>query len=350
MPGMNALISLLDDFTQVPGLSGHEDAIARALAGYLAPLADALTIDPLGNVSARFGPPDGSPHLAVLAHMDTVGLLVKWIDTSSGVLGVVPVGGINWRALPGAAVRVGDGVPGVISIRSQHLARPHEPPPDADSITIQIDPSAAQEITVTTPITFAPQAIRLGASLYAAPGLDNRAGCAVLVALAQRLAESSPGCTVTLIGTVQEETTCAGAAHALRLAAPDATIFVDGTLSYDTPDVSTRGSVFLGGGPVLTAYLYVSGLNGWHAHPALRAHLVRTATAAGLPVQQDAVRGLMSDARTAAALGIPSALIGFPLRGKHGPLETLHLHDLTHTLELLDSALRQPLPDLSRGP
>jgi len=339
--------SLLRTLTQVPGVAGHEDAIARVMADHLAPLAAQVRIDALGNVIARFGPDGPVPRVAVLAHMDTVGFLVKAVH-EDGTLSVVQVGGVNVRALPGAAVRVGD-LPGVIGVRSQHLARPGEPAPDVEALYIQVDPLAAPGIEITTPVTYAPQTIPLGEHLFCSPYLDNRAGCAVLLALARRLAVDPPPAAVYLIATVQEETTCAGAMHALQAVAPDAALFVDGTLSYDTPDTRGSGAVRLGGGPVLTAFLYTSGLNGWHAHPALRAHLRQVAAAEGVPVQQDAVRGLMSDARVATWLGIPSALIGLPLRGKHAPFETAHLNDLTEAVRLLAAVLQRPLPDLSRG-
>jgi len=338
---------LLSALTQVPGVAGHEDAIARVIANQLAPLAAQVHVDSLGNVIARLGREDSVPRVAVLAHMDTVGFLVKRVN-DDGTLGVVQVGGVNIRALPGAAVRVGD-LPGVIGVRSEHLARPGEPTPDVDELYIQVDPLVASQIEIATPITYAPQVVPLGEQLWCSPYLDNRAGCAVLLALAHRLAADLPPAAVYLIATVQEETTCAGALHALRAVAPDAALFVDGTLSYDTPDTRGPGPVRLGGGPVLTAFLYVSGLNGWHAHPALRDHLKQVAAAEGIPVQQDAIRGLISDARVAAWLGIPSALIGLPLRGKHAPLETAHLNDLAEAVRLLAAALRRPLPELSRG-
>jgi putative aminopeptidase FrvX len=347
MTGTEPFALLLPELTRVPGLAGYEDAIARVVADHLALLAAQVSVDPLGNVIARLGREDALPRVAVLAHMDTVGFLVRTIH-DDGTLGVVQVGGVNVRALPGAAVRVGD-LPGVIGVRSQHLAHPGESTPEVDELYIQVDPLAVSQVEITTPVTYAPQAVPLGESLLCSPYLDNRAGCAVLLALAQAVAADPLPAAVYLIGTVQEETTCAGAMHALRAVAPDAAIFVDGTLSYDTPDTRGLGAVRLGGGPVLTAFLYVSGLNGWHAHPALRDHLKQVAVEQGIPVQQDAVRGLISDARVATWRGIPSALIGLPLRGKHAPLETVHLNDLAEAVRLLAAALRRPLPDLSRG-
>lgn len=346
MNGADAAL-LLETLIAISGLAGQEDAIARALAERLAPLAAEVRLDALGNVIAPLGGPVGGPRVAVLAHMDTVGFAVKTISPD-GILRVVPVGGVNLKALPGAAVRVGE-VPGVIGVRSQHQARPGDESVREDDLYVQVAPEAAAQIDVSTPVTYAPQYFRLGEGLIAAPYLDNRAGCTVLIALAERLTGAPLPCQVTLIGTVQEETTCAGALAALRACGPDAALFVDGTLSYDTPETRGQGMVTLGGGPVLTSFLYVSGLNGWHAHPRLREHLLRVAAEAGIPTQQDAIRGLISDARAATWLGIPSAVIGLPLRSKHAPLEIMHLDDLTHTVDLLAAALLHPLPPLVRG-
>jgi putative aminopeptidase FrvX len=275
--------------------------------------------------------------------MDTVGLLVKQVSTD-GRLTAIAVGGVNLKALPATPVRVGD-VPGIIGVRSQHLAKAGDQVVSIEDLYIEIEPAAVGRVEVTTPVSFAQSPVSLGGGLIAGPALDNRAGCAVLVELARRLAGQAEA-TVYLIGSVQEETTCAGAQFALSQIAPDLALFVDGTVSYDSGETRGRGSVSLGAGPVLTSYLYTSGLNGWHAHQGLRQHLKQTAVRLQLPHQQDAVTGLMSDARTALPLGIPSALIGIPMRGKHSPLETVHLKDLALAADLLVACVTSPLPNL----
>ncbi len=340
---IDTLRSQLRELTQIPGLSGHENAIIRYFAAQLRDHADEVRIDSLGNVIARFGAPSGK-RIAVLAHLDTVGLMVKAVN-SDGTLRVIAVGGVNLKALPGTAVRVGD-IPGVIGVRSQHLAQPGDMVVNIDDL--YVDVGRDQAVEITTPITYAPNVVELGGNLYTSPYLDNRAGCAVLLEVARHIQRDSP-CTVYIVGTVQEETTCAGSYHALAGIAPDAALFVDGTVSYDTPDTRGRGSVALGVGPVLTSFLYVSGLNGWHAHPGLRSYLKQTAGAEGVPFQQDAVHGLMSDARVTTWLGVPSAIIGLPMRGKHAPLEVVHLDDLANAARLLAVVLNYPLPDLARG-
>ncbi len=334
---------LLRTLSSIPGLSGHEDVIARHMADALAVSADEVTVDALGNVVARFGAA-GQPSIALLAHMDTIGFLVNRI-LGDGLLGVVPVGGVNLKALPGAPVRVGD-LPGVIGVRSQHQARESDTLATASSLYIDLGQPGAVEMT--TPVVYASAPVDLPGGYFSGPYLDNRAGCALLLEVARRLMRP-PDMTIYLIGTVQEETNCLGAYHALQATQPSATIFIDGTVSHDTPDTAALGQVALGGGPVLTAYLYTRGGNSWHVHPGLRTHLKQIARDNSLPYQQGAVEGLMSDAKTAVLLGLPSAIVGIPMRGKHSPLEIVCLDDLEHTVQLLLHAISRPLPDLRRG-
>jgi putative aminopeptidase FrvX len=117
----------------------------------------------------------------------------------------------------------------------------------------------------------------------------------------------------------------------------------------DTLETIGRGEVKLGQGCVLTSFLYVSGLNGWHAHPGLRAQLKHIAAQTNIPYQQDAARGLMSDARVVTWLAIPSAVVGIPMRGKHSSQEIIDLQDLASAANLLLATVRSPLPDLRRG-
>jgi endoglucanase len=337
-------ISMVRELTALPAISGNEDAMSRYFADQLAYGVENVSIDLLGNVTACIGTGQ-PPRIAVLAHMDTVGFQVKSVS-ADGMVRVVSVGGVNLKALPGAAVRIGH-LPGMFGVRSQHLARP------GDEVVkniedLYIDIGDVQQVECTTPVTFAPQFLHLGDSLYCSPYMDNRGGCGVVLQLARRIPRNPVG-TIYLIGTVQEETTCAGALRALQAITPDAAIFVDGTVSYDTPDTHGSGTVVLGRGPVLTSFLYTSGLNGWHAHPKLRAHLLQVAYESAMPVQQDALHGLMSDARVASWLGVPSAIVGLPMRNKHAPLETIHVDDALNAIELLLAMLQRPLPDLSRG-
>jgi len=332
---MNNWTSLLQTLTAIPGISGHEAVIARAMADQFAAYSDDVKIDRIYNVIARFG--TGERKIAICAHTDTIGMLVKHINADH-TLSVVRVGGINLKAAPAAPVHIhaeNRVISGVIGVRSAHLALPGDEVVKDDA-NLYIDLGGVTDgVEITTPISYAPAFHEMGNRFIAAPYLDDRAGCAVLVALAAHLKSTSSPHSIYLIGTVQEETNAMGAHAALAAIDPDMAIFVDGTVSYDTPDTRGRGDTRLGGGVVLTSFLYLSGIGGWHAHPDVRADLKRRALEHKIPFQQDAVHGLMADARASLPLGIPSAVLGIPMRGKHAPLEILDTTDLDSTLALL---------------
>lgn len=338
------LLRWLQSLTALPGISGHEQAVTQALRSHFESCGAQVTVDRLGNVAGTFG--GGKPHLAILAHMDTVGFKVKR-SISETLLQAMPVGGVNYKALPGTQVMIGD-QPGVIAVRSQHLAAGQDAMMNEQNIWIQT--ANAHLIPPATPIRFQSRPVIMG-DLYSDCGLDDRAGCAVLCMLADGLAAADYPVTVSLIGTVQEETTCLGAVNILRQLQPDYAIFVDGTLSYELPELRSQGSVMPGKGVVFVDFLYVSGLNGWHADPDLSAFLMDSARTAGLAFQQDAIRGLMSDARSATQNGIPSALIGIPMQGKHSAAESIHLQDMLDAVSILKAAARtlSELPDKHNG-
>mgnify|MGYP001216175462 FL=1 len=336
-------ISLLHTLTSVPGISGHEDIIAAHMAESFRPYADEVGIDPIFNVIARIGSGQGKK-IAVCAHIDTIGMMVK--SASANGVRVVRIGGINYKALPGTPVRLhtsaGD-IVGVVDVRSAHQARPGDEAVRTDDEIWIYTGANASGIEITTPISYAPQLLSLANGFVVSPYLDDRAGCAVLVALAERLKQNPSPHTVYLIGTVQEETNAIAAQAALSAVQPDLALFVDGTVSYDTPETAGRGETRLGGGAVLTAFLYISGIGSWHAHPRLRQRLKAIAGREGIQFQQDAVHGLMADSRAAIPLAIPSAVIGLPMRGKHSPAEVLNTADLDSALGLLHAALLDPM-------
>jgi putative aminopeptidase FrvX len=338
---------LLTTLTAIPGISGHEDAVARTVSDQLRPFVDDVSIDAMANVIARIGTGDGV-RVAVCAHLDSIGFLVK--RHIGGALGVVSVGGINLKAAPGALVDVhtpAGKTTGMIGVRSQHQAALV-----ADGIPAQEDlyihVADASAIPVGSMVTYAPQFSTIG-SCVVAPYLDDRAGVALLVELAEHLHGKPLPFTLYLIGTTQEETTCQGARVALRAVAPDCAFFVDGTVTYDTPETQRFGEVALGAGAVLTKYLYIRGLAAWHVHPGLWQHMSDLATRHGIKYQTDVVHGLMADSLAAADLGIPSAVVGLPMRSKHAPLEMLDLRDYDAALELLMLLATTPLPKMSRG-
>ncbi len=114
--------------------------------------------------------------------------------------------------------------------------------------------------------------------------IDDRAGCAALIALAAAR-KGKPGPTLHLVWSVQEEYNLRGVLPAAERLKPDIALQIDLLLACDTPDMAHRGEVTLGGGPGISLYSFHGRgtLNGVIPHPALVRLMETAASAANLP-------------------------------------------------------------------
>ena len=97
------LRKLTSDLMLIPGLSGHEDRVRRALAKELAKLGLATKTDRLGNLFATIEGDPKLPSVMLFAHMDQLGFVVRKIE-ANGLMRVERLGGVPERALASQAV------------------------------------------------------------------------------------------------------------------------------------------------------------------------------------------------------------------------------------------------------
>ena len=105
---------------------------------------------------------------------------------------------------------------------------------------------------------------------------------------------------------------------------PDIALAVDVSHATDHPDADHRkyGRFRLGGGPIIT--------RGPNIHPAVFDRLVDCAEKANITIQIEAdPRPTGTDARSIqiAREGVPTGLVGIPLRYMHTPSEVIDLDD-----------------------
>ncbi|MEM8788690.1 MAG: M20/M25/M40 family metallo-hydrolase [Pseudomonadota bacterium] len=346
---MNLRASLAD-LVAIPGLSGHEDRVRRAIAGML---GMETRTDRLGNLVATFpGDPD-LPSVMVFAHMDQQGFVVRKVDPD-GLIRLERLGGVPERALPAQAVTLcvgaGRDVPGVIGHKSHHATAPEEKYRVIPYGALYVDAgfstaaeAAAAGIAIGTPVVYAPRFLDLAGGRVAGTALDDRAGCAVLVALAERLRARAGGPTVHLAFTVQEEFNLRGAQPLAQALAADIAIQLDLMLATDLPDMADRGQMRLGGGPGLGRYSFHGRgtLNGLIPHPAVVGLIERAAAAEAIPLQMSAQTGILTDAAYVqlTGAGVACAELGFPMRYSHSALEVCDMADLDALLQLLGAVL-----------
>jgi putative aminopeptidase FrvX len=345
-------MDLLDQLAQLcatPGVSGFEEPIAAKIKSFLDPLGVEVLQDQIGNLAAHF--PGSGPRVALFAHMDEVGLVVRKIHPE-GFLLVERIGGTTEHVLPGQRMQVwtpSGPLQAVVGALPQHLASSHDAPLLSrmylDMGTRDRLSGEACGVEVGLPVTYAPSFERLQDRI-ASKSLDDRAGCAILLQLAERLKAQPPSADLYLVFVVQEETVLRGAIPMMYELQPDYAIGVDATLSFDTPDLADgQTEVKLGQGVVFKVMDHIRGSGlGFISHQGLRRYHERLAQKNGLLFQREVVTGLSTAATPLPFIrsGLPVMGLSFPLRYAHSPVEVADLADLHAILNLIEQAVRHP--------
>ncbi|HEX5713958.1 MAG TPA: M42 family metallopeptidase [Solirubrobacterales bacterium] len=329
---------LLDELLRAGAPSGYE-APAAAVWRDAASFAE-LSSDGLGSSIARVG--DAAPLLAVVGHIDEIGLLITHID-EKGFLWFAPIGGWDPQILVGQRVeiRTKDGlVPGVVGRKPIHLLEPDQRKKVVELKGMHIDIGAADGeeaeglVRVGDPVVIDAEPQPLVGERLVSRAMDNRLGAFVALESLRRCHEGGgPGeGSFAAVAAVQEEIGLFGARTAAFEVRPDLAIAVDVTHATDAPGVDEKelGSSPLGSGPVIG--------RGSTLSPKVFELLVETAEAEGIEHSISASgRGTSTDADVLqiSRAGIPTGLISIPLRYMHSPVEMVDLRDVEATVELL---------------
>jgi putative aminopeptidase FrvX len=328
---------LLDKLLRTGAPSGYEAPVAeiwRDAASFAS-----LSSDGLGSSIARIG--EEAPLLAVVGHIDEIGLVVTHID-EKGFLYFNPIGGWDPQILVGQRVEVRgrDGlVPGVVGRKPIHLLEPEQRKKVVELKGLHIDIGAADRddaaglVRVGDPVVIAAEPVPLAGDRLASRSMDNRLGSYVALEALRRCHErGSLQASFAAVAAVQEEIGLFGARTAAFEARPDLAIAVDVTHATDAPGVDEKevGSHPLGSGPVIG--------RGSTLSPKMFELLVETAEDEGIEYSVGASgRGTSTDADVIqiSRSGIPTGLVSIPLRYMHSPVELVDLGDLEATVELV---------------
>jgi putative aminopeptidase FrvX len=328
---------LLDKLLRVPAPSGYE-APAAALWREEASFAS-LSADGIGSSVARIG--EASPLLAVVGHIDEIGLVVRHID-EQGFLWFAPIGGWDPQILVGQRVEVQgkDGpVPGVAGRKPFHLLDADARKKVVELKGLHIDIGAADRdeaaamVRVGDPVVIAGEPLRLAGERAISRSMDNRLGAYIALEALRRCHErGSLDGSFAAIAAVQEEIGLFGARTAAFQVRPDIAIAVDVTHATDAPGVDEKeiGSHPFGSGPAIG--------RGSTLSPKVFELLVETAEAEGIEYSVSASgRGTSTDADVLqiSRAGIPTGVVSIPLRYMHSPVEMVDLRDVEAVVKLL---------------
>jgi putative aminopeptidase FrvX len=324
-----------------PGPPGHEQAPAAVWREAAEQFADEVTLDGLGNSVARVNGGSDHPLLAVIGHIDEIGLLVSHIS-DKGFLHVVQTGGWDPQVLVGQRVEVltrSGTVGGVVGRKPIHVLEQDERKKAVELKGLHVDIGARDEeearslVREGDPIVVAAEPVDLRGDRVVSRALDNRLGVYVALEVARRVSEAGGGAgPVAGVAAVQEEIGSHGARTMAYGLEPDVAVVVDVTHATDAPGVSAGelGEHGLGSGPVITRGAVVSRpLNDLLDAAAESVGIECTTEAAGSATRTDADVVHMSRA------GIPTAVVSIPLRYMHSPVEMVELGDVEAVIAVL---------------
>lgn len=329
---------LLKQLTEACGPSGYEAEIREIAREHLARYADETRTDALGNVIAlkRGDGPEPRPSVMLAGHMDEIALMVKQIE--KGFLHITEVGGFDPRVLLGQHVIVHgrQELPGVIVSVPPHFTDPadRDKTVPLDKLFVDVGRPAEQVdrlVRVGDLITIHRRYTELAGGWAASKAMDDRVAVAAIAICLEELTRLKHRWDVYAVATVQEEVGHFGAITSTYHLEPTIGIAIDVTFGHQ-PGLSEAETIKMNGGPSVTF--------GPNIHPKIFDGLVEAAQAIELPYQLEPVPGRTGtdawDIQVSRA-GIPTGLLGIPVRYMHTSVETVVLKDVERTGRLLAS-------------
>jgi putative aminopeptidase FrvX len=333
------------------GPSGYEQAPAAVFREAAAAFAE-VSYDSVGSTVARVPGTGGGRSVAIVGHIDEIGLIVHHVD-DDGFLWFTGVGGWDPVILVGQRVSVSTRsgpVPGVVGKKPIHLMKEDDRKkvPQLKDLHIDIGAGSADEarelVRVGDVAVIAGEPVELPGNRFVSRSFDNRLGCYVALEAARLVASDggAPG-DVYACAVAQEEITFGGArttAYSLR---PDVAIVVDVTFATDQPGIDEKelGRHRFGSGGVVN--------RGSTMDPQVFELLFAAGEAEGIPFTVSAsarATGTDADAFHISRGGIPTGVVSVPLRYMHSPVEMFQLDDVENAARLIAAFARRLGPDV----
>ncbi len=334
--------NLLKEITEAPGVSGYEDDARKVMARYMKEFAE-ISYDKLGSVVGRKLGSSETPRVIMAGHLDEIGFMVKDI-TKEGFIKFLALGGWWGHVALGQRVRVmtsNGPVLGVVGSKPPHILPQKEREKVLEISEMFIDVGAMDKFDVKKKLrvcsgdVIVPDsnfAIMNNEKLYLSKAFDNRVSCAVVIDVLKHFKKVTHPNTLFGIGTVQEEVGLRGARTAAYKVDPDVAIIVDVGIAQDTPPENFTKTERLGAGPAILVYD-----SGMIPNQRLRKLVIKTAEENKIPFHLTSMeRGATDGAEIhKSRTGVPSVVIGVPVRYIHSHNGIIYRGDYDNTVKLI---------------
>jgi endoglucanase len=340
---------LLAQLSNAAGTPGNEGEVRTIITQQLGGIAD-FSHDRLGSLICFKQGQAATPKVMIAAHMDEIGFIVRYV-TNDGFVKFHPLGGWWSHVLMAQQVIIktekGD-VPGIIGAKPPHHLSAEERKKLLKLKDMFIDvgardkSQAEQEFGIMPGdhIVPATQFAPLGTPrLVSGKAFDDRVGVALMIDALQHFADKQHPNALYGVGTTQEEVGTRGADTAVDMVNPDVAIVLEGTPADDMPGVhKDEAQGIVGNGPQIRLFDPTMITN--RAFARWMLNVAETSTIR----HQVAVRvGGGTDARPIHVHlgGVPTIVLGVPVRYAHSHAGILSLEDYEQTLRLLVEALQR---------
>ncbi|MBR2083001.1 MAG: M42 family metallopeptidase [Elusimicrobiaceae bacterium] len=328
--------SIFNTLTQLPGISGREQAVRDYLKELLTPVADWVRTDALGNLIC-FKKGTSDKNLLLCAHMDEVGLLVHFID-ESGFLRFITVGGIDPRTLLAQRVRVqtqNGPLLGIIGTKPAHITTEAERGKAVALQDLFIDVGlSAQEVKKQVHVGDFAVLDRpyeeFGNGLICAKAIDNRAGVFIQTEVFKQL--QNPFYNVYAVFTVQEEVGVRGATTAAFGIDSDVCLCLDTTGAADIPGIAPQDQIVRLCGGVGISILDARTITPRPLFDALTQMCDKQHIAWQVRIAQRG--GNDAAAVHLSKTGVPSCALSLPTRNIHSNVEVCAKQDVQAMIDL----------------
>lgn len=330
---------LLFSLCKAQGVSGDENEAINCARKHLSGCRD-MRVDSNNNLIVTLGDLKAKRHLLLDAHIDKIGLIVRYID-KDGFIFYEMCGGIDPKVLLGSTVKIlgKREILGVIGITPPHLLKCAEKKlPAANEIFIDtgLDPEFVKENVETGDrIVFAGNPKSLLGNVVTSPGLDNRSGVAAIIECVNLLRNVKLNCRLSIVFSANEETTGAGAVTSSYSLKPDEAIAVDVSFAVANGVPESKASPLGSGAIIGVSPVLSSSITKRMTRLAVDNNIRYTFEVMG------AATGTNADKISLSRSGVKSGLLSIPLKYMHTPVEVVDLEDVRSVAKLLALYVKQ---------
>ncbi len=342
-------VTLLRELTNADAAPGFEGPVRNILKREWQGIVKDLHTDGIGNLLGTL--PGSGPRVLVMAHMDEVGFMVRYIDPN-GFVYLHPIGTYIDQAVLTQRFTITTArgpVVGYTGVKSPHVV----PAAERDSMVQVADMfldlgvksrEEAERLGVRPglPVTYRTrfETLNDGTNRYLAKAFDDRVGCAIITQALRHFQSAPHPNLLQVAATVQEELGSRGAQVIYEQTKPDIVINLEIGVAGDFPlRVSPKlTQEALGKGA--TVFIFQGDMIPNNALVEWVTELARTEK---IPVQYSAVSTYGQDGSALQRSGssMPVVNIGVPTRYAHSESGVIDRADYDHALELVTKMIER---------